>query len=129
MQDLTGSIWSEMATDAFSALIPTSQEGGNCSYDSNALSAPGSEPANDLRSLPGEIIVHAAPVLDTENFTSSPVERGADGSHVNHDSNDDRPTVFTNSDGGGWMTSRESGVPLPDVSDRSLVRRGQWNQL
>ena len=127
MQDLTNSIWSEMRTDPFSALIPTAQAAGNQSHEDNALTARGSEPASELASIPGETITHPAPQLDVEDFRDSPVEVDAGGSFVNASSNDDRPSIFSVPSGDVWKRSKETGIP--EVNSRNMIKRGQFNQL
>lgn len=128
MEDLSH-IFGGMYSDPISALIPTAQAAGNQSHDSNALTAPGGEPASDLRGTESDVIVHDAPVVDAEDYTRSPVEIGPGGGKVNADSNDDRPSLFTVPGGDVWKSSRETGNPVPDITPRSMLRRGEWNIL
>jgi hypothetical protein len=126
MQDLTHLL----PGDPITALAPTAQAGGN-QFHSNAraMTAPGSEPASQVNSMPGEITEHPAPEISAAAY-DTPVLRGPDGSHV-HPDNADRSNPFTVEDGSGWQAGRDTAAPdvLPEVTRRSLIRRGEWNEV
>lgn len=123
MEDLS-SIFERMGSDRITALAPTSQSAGNAIH-SNALglSAPGTEPASDTNSMPGEVTEHPPPELTAES-RESPVLIDAAGTKVHGDSAD-RSSSYTVDDGAGWMASSASASPV----SRMMVRRGQWNNI
>lgn len=60
MQDLSNLL----KPDSVSVLAPTSQAGGNQIVDNeNAMTAPGTQPAQPATSITGEVLNHNAPVI------------------------------------------------------------------
>ena len=72
MQDL-----SNLLGDPVNALAPTSQAGGNqIVSNKNAMTAPGSVPAQPATSLTGEVLDHEPPVIQA---TGEKIPVGSDG--------------------------------------------------
>ena len=105
----------------------TSQNAGNQRHGDRAMTAPGTEPASPLHSMPGEITVHEPPEITAEAY-DTPVLISADGGQP-HASNADRSNPFTVDDGAGWRSGDDRDAPLPNMGARGMIRRGQWNTI
>ena len=128
MEDLTH-IFRDMGSDPITALAPTSQSAGNQRHDNSlAQTAPGTVPASPVNGTAGEITDHEPPEIHAEAY-DTPVLRDPDGSHVNPDANADRGTSYTRADGSGWNSSTASASPVPAMGRRSMLRRGEWNNI
>jgi hypothetical protein len=101
----------------------TSQNAGNQSFEDRAKTAPGTPPAGQLDVLPGEILTHQAPEITAIGY-DTPVLRGPDGASVTPDLAG-RSNPYSRDDGAGWRAAE----PLPPVTGRSLIRRGEWNSI
>ncbi|SRR5260370_20493485 len=125
MRDLTREMFGD---DPISALIPTSQAGGNqVTSLVKAHTAPGSQPSTPFTSLKGETIDHPPPVVEHEDHVP-PVLRDADGHHVNPD-NADRSTPFDQPDGAGWNTAGDISDVLPETRGKPSIKLGRWNEV
>lgn len=126
MQDLS----SLLPGDPVSALAPTSQAAGNQRHDnSQAMTAPGTVPASPLTGMPGEVTVHEAPVIGATAY-DTPVLIGPGGAKVTAD-NADRTNPFTEPDGAGWRSGRDTSAPdvLPETRGKPRISLGQWNEV
>lgn len=85
MEDLT----SMLPGDPITALAPTSQAGGNQIFSNElGMTAPGSQPASPARSITGETIDHAPPVIEA---SGSKIPTGTDGMPKARDNKDWSP--------------------------------------
>lgn len=127
VEDLS-SIFARNGGDPITAIAPTSQSAvGQSSSNELARTAPGSEPSTDLRTTNNEIPVHDAPQIHAEAY-NGPVLLDPSGADVSPD-NADRGNPFSRPDGAGWRSGADTATPLPGLTRRTMVRRGEWNEI
>jgi hypothetical protein len=124
MEDLSH-IFARMGSDPITVLAPSSMAGGNRVSDSarQTMTAPGSEPVDPMP--PADLM--GDPTIGATAY-DTPVLRDPDGSAHRAD-NADRSSSYTEPDGAGWFSSAPAASPAPEITPRSLLRRGEWNNI
>jgi hypothetical protein len=106
--------------DPISALVPTSQAGGNqVSSNANARTAPGSQPSTPFTSFANEVIDHPAPAVQAEDHARTVITNGQEAPPA---------SPFGQPDGSGWSESDAADI-LPETRGRPRITLGRWNSV